>query len=306
MWRSFGVFLMATLLALPAAGQDTSTSKQEAEERTRDAELVAQRRARLEHIEPAKCSKIVDFLAAVESDAIRLKVSSDGSPTDFDKAPRFADFHKALGYNFTKGLFSSDNIKPFLIGSLATAAMVPLDDEISDAVRGEVEEIGDTGDLLGGPIVVPAATAALLIATPFTSNQKYRGFTFSLAQAITVNSALTFGLKAAISRTRPNEKDDQSFPSWHASNAFTMATVVSHYYGKKWGIPLYVLASFIAVSRIEKGAHFASDVVFGATLGYIAGRTATRTSKHCAERNRLTWFPILGPRRVGVQIYIQL
>jgi hypothetical protein len=46
-------------------------------------------------------------------------------------------------------------------------------------------------------------------------------------------------------------------------------------------------------------------VVFGATLGYLVGRTATRTSKHFAEKNRLAWFPILGPRRAEVQVYIQ-
>jgi membrane-associated phospholipid phosphatase len=73
---------------------------------------------------------------------------------------------------------------------------------------------------------------------------------------------------------RPDGSASTSFPSGHASSSFAIATVVTNYYGKKWGIPLYAFAGLIAVSRIEKGAHWPSDVVVGAALGYISGRTA--------------------------------
>ena len=37
-----------------------------------------------------------------------------------------------------------------------------------------------------------------------------------------------------------------------------------------------MLASYVAVSRLHENRHFLSDVVFGAAVGIISGRTATR------------------------------
>jgi hypothetical protein len=49
-------------------------------------------------------------------------------------------------------------------------------------------------------------------------------------------------------------------------------------------VPAYVFSSYVAASRLRKNRHFTSDVVFGAAVGIIAGRTVTRDGReHYAD-----------------------
>ena len=57
-----------------------------------------------------------------------------------------------------------------------------------------------------------------------------------------------------------------SFPSGHTAYSFAAATVISMCYGK-WGVPAFVLASMIGLSRIYLALHWPSDVVAGALIG---------------------------------------
>ena len=75
-----------------------------------------------------------------------------------------------------------------------------------------------------------------------------------------------------------------SFPSGHTSNSFLWATVVSRHYGWKAGIPAFAAASYVGASRIASRKHFLTDVVAGATLGYIVGRTVTRDGRDNRDR----------------------
>ncbi len=43
--------------------------------------------------------------------------------------------------------------------------------------------------------------------------------------------------------------------------------------------PCTLSLSHVATSRLHENRHYASDVVFGATIGIIAGRTVTRHGK---------------------------
>jgi membrane-associated phospholipid phosphatase len=47
-------------------------------------------------------------------------------------------------------------------------------------------------------------------------------------------------------------------------------------FGPKVGVPAYAGAVYVAVSRLSEKQHYLSDVVFGAAVGSIAGRTVTR------------------------------
>ena len=105
-----------------------------------------------------------------------------------------------------------------------------------------------------------------------------------------------------MSRTRPNGENDNAFPSGHTSTTFAAATVATHYYGWKVGVPTYAIAALVGASRVEKGKHYLSDVVFGATLGYIAGRTAVRGTQRSLERRRMTLLPVVGWDRAGLVV----
>ena len=246
----------------------------------------------------------VDSPGPLEQDQTPSTRKDGERATDTIVAPSFRDFPRALAYNFTKGLFSQENIKPLVIGSAATVVVVPFDDEISEGLQGSASGLGDVGDVIGRPSVVGAATGVLILATPFIDNQRYRAFAFSLGQAWILNNALAEAIKASVSRTRPDGTDDHSFPSGHTSSSFAWASVAAHYYGKKVGIPAYIVASLIGVSRLERGGHFPSDVVFGATIGLISGLTAVRGSAHFGER-RVTLLPDAGPHHVGMVLHVQ-
>jgi membrane-associated phospholipid phosphatase len=89
------------------------------------------------------------------------------------------------------------------------------------------------------------------------------------------------------SRTRPDGSDQLSFPSGHTSTAFAWATVANAHYGWKAGVPSYLAASAIGLSRITNDKHHLSDVVAGATIGLITGRTVVRTNGTPRGRRRV-------------------
>jgi len=63
-----------------------------------------------------------------------------------------------------------------------------------------------------------------------------------------------------------------SFPSAHAANSFTMATIGA-WASPKWLKPLlFVAAAFVAYSRIYVGVHWPLDALGGAVLGVACGR----------------------------------
>lgn len=59
----------------------------------------------------------------------------------------------------------------------------------------------------------------------------------------------------------------KSFPSSHAVNNFAFAVVMSYYF-RRYRVIFYVVATFIALSRVYVGVHYPSDVVSGAIIGY--------------------------------------
>jgi membrane-associated phospholipid phosphatase len=96
-----------------------------------------------------------------------------------------------------------------------------------------------------------------------------------LIRAQLLNAVLTRGLKLAAQRNRPHGGDD-AMPSGHTSATFASAVVLQEHYGWRVGLPAYAVASFVGWSRIRDDRHWLTDVIVGATVGAIAGRTVTR------------------------------
>lgn len=65
-----------------------------------------------------------------------------------------------------------------------------------------------------------------------------------------------------------------SFPSGHTIAAFSVATIIARRYPTHRWIPFvaYGLAGLVGFSRVTNQAHFPSDVVMGAALGYAISR----------------------------------
>lgn len=109
-------------------------------------------------------------------------------------------------------------------------------------------------------------------------NELNRQRAWTMMTALAVNSLTTTGLKAIRDNDTPNGKQ-WAWPSGHTSSSFTVASVLDEYYGPKVGIPAYVLASLVGYRMMDTGDHWASDVVFGATLGWVVGHTVAGSHK---------------------------
>ncbi len=220
-------------------------------------------------------------------------------------------FFPNLGRNAV-GMFSKDNLIPFGIGAGATLLATPFDDNVQRyfTVDGrKAKWLGDFADWLGRPIVLTPLAASLYIAGRLSPNhRRFRDATYDIAQAFLVNAAFTTAIKYPAHRLRPDESNHLSFPSGHTSDAFAWATVANHYYGPKLGVPAFAFAALIGVGRMEKNVHWLSDVVGGATVGYLVGRTVTRRdSEPLSEPHaQLSISPSTGPGGKGVGLTASL
>jgi membrane-associated phospholipid phosphatase len=116
-----------------------------------------------------------------------------------------------------------------------------------------------------------------------------------LIRAQLLTQGITYGLKTATGRTRP-DGTPRAFPSGHASATFATATVLQRRLGWKVGVPAHALASYVAASRLASNRHYPSDVVFGAALGILVGRSVTVS----AGRVRLSVEPLAVPGGAGI------
>jgi membrane-associated phospholipid phosphatase len=129
------------------------------------------------------------------------------------------------------------------------------------------ETIGGAGFQMGGALA--AYTVGRLTGKP-----RLAQVGGDLFRAHLIAQTMTATIKMSVRRTRP-DGTQFSFPSGHSSVTFASATVLQRDFGWKVGIPAYAVASYVAASRINEERHFLSDVLFGAAVGIVAGRTAT-------------------------------
>lgn len=113
-----------------------------------------------------------------------------------------------------------------------------------------------------------AATVALpLVAAGISLYHDDSDGLWQLAKSEAATLVVTEALKTSIREVRPNGQDQRSFPSRHASVAFSAAQFMQMRGGWAYGIPAYVVATAIAVDRVHLREHYAKDVIAGAVVG---------------------------------------
>jgi membrane-associated phospholipid phosphatase len=185
------------------------------------------------------------------------------------------------------------------IGGAAAWAVHPVDRRVTQEVSASVgfDRTLEIGEPIGsGWIQVGGAVGAVLIGH-IAGRPRLQHVGADLTRAQAVNALLTQALKVSVRRARP-DGSQYSFPSGHASASFATATVLQRHLGWKVGAPAYALAGFVAASRLQENKHFASDVIFGAAVGIVAGRTVTigRGSARFAVS------PVIVPGGAGVMV----
>lgn len=98
-------------------------------------------------------------------------------------------------------------------------------------------------------------------------------------RALLLTSISHVGVAAIAQRERPDNKTDflpfsSSFPSGHTSSAFAFAGSMAYSYGWKGGVPAYIAATAVGMSRLKERRHWASDITAGAFLGTFWARAA--------------------------------
>lgn len=190
-----------------------------------------------------------------------------------------------LGRSFV-GVFSRDNLFPVLVGTAATGTAFRFDLRAESGLAGRARGLSSRASTAGGLKLVLPATIGLFAAGRFAEGGRFRAFTYDATQALVVNTVYTAALKTVTSRTRPDGSDTLSLPSGHTSTSFAWATVANAHYGWKVGVPSYVAAGVIGLSRITTNRHHLSDVIAGAAIGYVTGRTVVRVNGEPTGRKR--------------------
>lgn len=211
----------------------------------------------------------------------------------------------AFPHNFLRGVVgvvSRDSLAPLLLGSSLALAGHAVDGRVETALQGSCLSCGRSGATAGGAAVVPVVGAFFLAGRFAPRGSSLRATSYDFAEALAVNAVWTGALKFSLHRQRPDGSDFYSLPSGHTSTAFSLATVAERHYGWKVGVPAYLLATGIGFARIESSKHYLSDVLAGATLGVIVGRTVTRVDgERSAKRRRtLAVGPASDPQGTGV------
>lgn len=205
------------------------------------------------------------------------------------------------------GVFHRDNVVPLILGSVAAGGASMLDNEVREDAANPGSDFGKAINGGAGPLVISAIELGMFTAGRFTEGSRFRAVTYDLLDASVINIGYTELLKTAIRRERPDGQDNKSFPSGHTSNAFAVASVLERHYGWKAGVPAYAAAVAVGYSRLVHDKHFLSDVVAGATLGLIVGRSVVRVNSRPLPGNggrQATWSiaPVMARRARGLQL----
>ncbi len=165
-----------------------------------------------------------------------------------------------------------------------------LDDELREDFKegrsSTTDDISSVFEPFGNSAVTFPIMVGFYLYGNIWENEKIERTALLATESFLVTSLFTGAIKLMMGRTRPfdgvsaDEFDGPStgnnaFPSGHTSTAFAIATVVTNEYEH---VPLaapisYSLATLTGLSRLNDQKHWASDVFFGAVLGYFTSKT---------------------------------
>ena len=186
------------------------------------------------------------------------------------------------------------------VGVTTAALVAALDDDV-DRVRRRsprpaawrpVHALADLAGWYGHDAARPVITAATLTGTLYAvararGDDRLAITAGRVAEAVVFEAIASTAVKLATGRARPETGEGphrwrgpgrhgrawRSFPSGHTATAVAIATVISRRHRSRLArAALWTFAAAAAAERVDRGRHWASDVVAGAALGWAVGR----------------------------------
>ncbi len=112
------------------------------------------------------------------------------------------------------------------------------------------------------------------------------------------SASVNLVVKPVLSRERPDRHGaavvqsrhvrmptSASFPSGHAASAFAFVSALSEELPVT-AVPLRLVATAVAYSRVHTGVHYPGDVVIGGVIGAVCGATVRQAARALRRRRR--------------------
>lgn len=252
------------------------------------------------------------------------------SPPDGEKPIRQGEMRKddlKLGAAYWKGYFSDtgkiitsplswdgkDWVAAALVVS-ATAGLYAYDQDLKEwfqAKRNDTtNDISKILNPLGNPLYTVPALGFVYLYGEHQGSEKTKRIGLLGIESMVLAGAFTAAVKFGTQRHRPDtgdrynqwngprfSTDNLSFPSLHASTAFSLARVVAAENDSPYISSLaYGIASVVALTRLNENEHWGSDVFFGAAIGYF---TAGAVLRYHTKDSAFALVPDVGRDRCG-------
>ncbi|MCU1384665.1 MAG: superfamily protein [Acidobacteria bacterium] len=220
-----------------------------------------------------------DRAVALASSVPPLSEQIVGQPAGPPPTPRHTGIKAMLKGLATdvEHLPSRENLLWVGVGSGLSLAVHPADDNVNQhLIGGGPADVFRPGRLMGALPTLFGTAATVYAVGRIKDEPRVSHVGMDLIRALAIAEGLTQALKYTVRRERPDQSGRNSFPSGHAADTFAFATALERHLGWRGAVPAYIFSSYVAASRLHENRHFLSDVVFGATVGIISGRTVTR------------------------------
>ena len=175
------------------------------------------------------------------------------------------------------------------------------------------------GNAMGDPVYAPVMVGSVYFYGLFMDDLKARRASLLALESLTVSTLFTSGIKNLVGRHRPVTGDSPgtfdgpefnaknvSFSSGHTAAAFSIATVFADEYKDNIFVPplAYGLATLTGLARIYDNKHWASDVFFGAALGYFTSKAilAFHKKEDDSLLTRLSVAPQVSKEMMGLTV----